>query len=377
MKIVIAPDSFKESLTALEVAEAIETGFRKIFPHADYVKVPMADGGEGTVQSLADALRGRLVEAEVTAPLGNKTKACFAISGDGQTAVIEMAAASGLHLVPPEQRNPLKTTSFGTGELIKAALDLGVKNVILGIGGSATNDGGAGMLQELGVQLLDQNGAQLDFGGENLAHLHRVNLNLLDPRLSQTRFQVACDVDNPLCGEKGASAIFGPQKGATPEMVRQLDQALYHFSQIVERDLAMNIRDHAGAGAAGGMGGGLMILPNTQLKAGVQIVVETVRLAEHLKDADLVITGEGRMDSQSAHGKTPIGVAKTAKRFDKPVIAIVGCLREDYEVVYEHGIDTVFPILRQLGSLEDTLKNGRENLISTAQNVARLYRLMK
>ncbi len=377
MKIVIAPDSFKESLTALEVAEAIETGFRKIFPQADYVKVPMADGGEGTVQSLADALRGRLVEAEVTAPLGNKTKACFAVSGDGQTAVIEMAAASGLHLVPPERRNPLKTTSFGTGELIKAALDLGVRNVILGIGGSATNDGGAGMLQALGVQLLDQNGVQLGFGGENLAHLHRVDLSLLDSRLLQTRFQVACDVDNPLCGEKGASAIFGPQKGATPEMVRQLDQALYHFSQIVERDLAMNIRDHAGAGAEGGMGGGLMNLPNTQLKAGVQIVVETVRLAEQLKDADLVITGEGRMDSQSAHGKTPIGVAKTAKRFDKPVIAIVGCLREDYEVVYEQGIDAVFPILRQLGSLEDTLKNGRENLISTAQNVARLYRLMK
>lgn len=377
MKILIAPDSFKESLTALEVAEAIETGFKKIFPHADYIKVPMADGGEGTVQSLADALQGKLIEVEVIAPLGNKTTAFFALSGDGQTAVIEMAAASGLHLVPPEQRNPLKTTSFGTGELIKAALDYGVKNVILGIGGSATNDGGVGMLQALGAQLLDQNGDQIGFGGKNLAHLHHVDLSRLDPRLRQTHFQVACDVDNPLCGEKGASVVFGAQKGATPDMIRQLDQALHHFSQIVERDLGISIREQPGAGAAGGMGGGLLLLPNSRLKAGVQIVVEAVRLAEQAKEADLVITGEGRMDSQSAHGKTPIGVAKTAKRFGKPVIAIVGSLREDYEVVYEQGIDAVFPIIRQISNLEETLRRGRENLISTAQNVARLYRMTK
>lgn len=377
MKIVIAPDSFKESLTALEVADAIEQGFKKFYPHADYVRIPMADGGEGTVQSLVDALKGKVVEQSVTAPLGNKIQAFFGISGDNQTAVIEMAAASGLHLVSPAQRNPLKTTSFGTGELIKAALDLGVKKIILGIGGSATNDAGAGMLQALGVQLLNANNQQIGLGGENLSLISKIDLSKLDSRLQQVEILVACDVDNPLCGEKGASAVFGPQKGATPEIVQQLDRALFHFSDIVQQDLDLNIRDQAGAGAAGGMGGGLLLLPNVQLKAGVQIIIDAVNLNEQIKGADLVITGEGRMDSQTVHGKTPIGVAKAAKLFNKPVIAIVGSLKDDYEVVYEHGIDAVFPIIRQLKSLGETLKLGRENLISTAQNIARLYKLAK
>ena len=377
MKIVIAPDSFKESLTALEVADAIEQGFKKFYPHADYVRIPMADGGEGTVQSLVDALKGKVVEQSVTAPLGNKIQAFFGISGDNQTAVIEMAAASGLHLVSPAQRNPLKTTSFGTGELIKAALDLGVKKIILGIGGSATNDAGAGMLQALGVQLLDANNQQIGLGGENLSLISKIDLSKLDSRLQQVEILVACDVDNPLCGEKGASAVFGPQKGATPEIVQQLDRALFHFSDIVQQDLHLNIREQAGAGAAGGMGGGLLLLPNVQLKAGVQIIIDAVNLNEQIKGADLVITGEGRMDSQTVHGKTPIGVAKAAKLFNKPVIAIVGSLKDDYEVVYEHGIDAVFPIIRQLKSLDETLKLGRENLISTAQNIARLYKLAK
>ena len=377
MKIVIAPDSFKESLTALEVADAIEMGFKKFYPYVDYVKIPMADGGEGTVQSLVDALKGKVVEQNVTAPLGNKIQAFFGISGDNQTAVIEMAAASGLHLVSPAQRNPLKTTSFGTGELIKAALDLGVKKIILGIGGSATNDAGAGMLQALGVQLLNANNQQIGLGGENLSLISKIDLSKLDSRLQQVEILVACDVDNPLCGEKGASAVFGPQKGATPEIVQQLDRALFHFSDIVQQDLDLNIREQAGAGAAGGMGGGLLLLPNVQLKAGVQIIIDAVNLNEQIKDADLVITGEGRMDSQTVHGKTPIGVAKAAKLFNKPVIAIVGSLKDDYEVVYEHGIDAVFPIIRQLKSLDETLKLGRQNLISTAQNIARLYKLAK
>ena len=377
MKIVIAPDSFKESLTALEVADAIEQGFKKFYPYVDYVKIPMADGGEGTVQSLVDALKGKVVERSVTAPLGNKIQAFFGISGDNQTAVIEMAAASGLHLVSPAQRNPLKTTSFGTGELIKAALDLGVKKIILGIGGSATNDAGAGMLQALGVQFLDANNQQIGLGGENLSLISKIDLSKLDSRLQQVEILVACDVDNPLCGEKGASAVFGPQKGATPEIVQQLDRALFHFSDIVQQDLDLNIREQAGAGAAGGMGGGLLLLPNVQLKAGVQIIIDAVNLNEQIKDADLVITGEGRMDSQTVHGKTPIGVAKAAKLFNKPVIAIVGSLKDDYEVVYEHGIDAVFPIIRQLKSLDETLKLGRQNLISTAQNIARLYKLAK
>ncbi|MDO5640598.1 MAG: glycerate kinase [Neisseria sp.] len=377
MKIVIAPDSFKESLTALEVAEAIETGFKKVLPDAEYVKVPMADGGEGTVQSLIDATQGRLVEVEVTAPLGNRTTAEFGISGDGKTAIIEMAAASGLHLVPMAQRNPLVTGSYGTGELIRAALDAGVQKIILGIGGSATNDGGAGMLQALGVKLLDAANQDIQPGGGRLKDLATVDTGGLDPRLAEVEIDVACDVDNPLCGEKGASATFGPQKGASAEMVRQLDEGLHHFSEIIEQQLGLNIRDRAGAGAAGGMGGGVLLLPKVALKAGVQIVIEAVNLAGLVQDADLVITGEGRMDAQSAHGKTPVGVAQTAKQFGKPVIAIVGCLREDYEVVYAQGIDAVFPIIRQLGSLEDTLQNGHHNLVSAAQNVAKLYQLVK
>ncbi len=375
MKIVIAPDSFKESLTALEVAEAIEAGLKKVLPDAEYVKVPMADGGEGTVQSLVDATEGRLISAEVCAPLGNKVKAEFGLSGDGRTAIIEMAAASGLHLVPPEARNPLRTTSYGTGELICAALDEGVEKIIVGIGGSATNDGGAGMLQALGALLLDAHHQPIGAGGGCLQDLAAIDLSGLDKRLAGVEIVVACDVDNPMCGEKGASAVFGPQKGATPEMVQALDSGLQHFADIAARDLGLDIQSPAGAGAAGGMGGGVLLLPDARLQAGVQIVMEAVKLAEKVQDADLVITGEGRMDAQSVHGKTPIGVAHTAKAFGKPVIAIVGCLREDYEVVYAQGIDAVFPIIRQLGSLEEILQHGRDNLVSAAQNVARIYQM--
>lgn len=372
MKFVIAPDSFKESLTALEVATAIETGFKRVFPDADYVKLPMADGGEGTVQSLVDATQGKLIECEVTAPLGDKVKSFFGLSGDGKTAIIEMAAASGLHLVPPEKRNPLLTTSYGTGELIKLALDLGVESFILGIGGSATNDGGVGMLQALGMQCLDSQDKPIGFGGAELANIVKIDVQQLDPRLQQVHIEVACDVNNPLCGECGASTIFGPQKGATSEMVKQLDAALSHFAEIAERDCGKQIRDQAGAGAAGGMGGGLLLLPSVQLKAGIQIVLDRLRLIDYVKDADVVITGEGRIDAQSIMGKTPIGVVRTAKQFNKPVIAIAGCLREDYDVVFDHGIDAVFPIIHQLGDLSDILKQGEQNLISSAQNVARV-----
>jgi glycerate kinase len=375
MKIVIAPDSFKESLTALEVANAIETGFKRIFPNAEFCKVPMADGGEGSVQSLVDATNGSLINVEVTAPLGNKTTAFFGLSGDKQTAFIEMAAASGLHLVPFEQRNPLMTTTFGTGELINAALDYGVKKIILGIGGSATNDGGVGMLQAVGFSFKNAKNEEIGFGGAALSDIATISTENLNPRLHQVEFEVACDVNNPLCGERGAAAVFAPQKGATAPMVVILDNALAHFANIVQQQLGIEIANQAGAGAAGGMGGGLLLLPNVQLKAGVQIIIEATGLAEKIQNADLVITGEGRMDAQSIAGKTPVGVAKTAKQFGKPVIAIVGCLREDYPVVYQHGIDAVFPIIRQLGTLEETLRLGRENLTSSAENVARLIAL--
>lgn len=375
MKIVIAPDSFKESLTALQVAQAIEIGFKKIFPDAEYIKVPMADGGEGTVQSLIDAWQGQSMVTEVTAPLGNKVLAEWGLSADRKTAIIEMAAASGLHLVAENERNPLITGSYGTGELIKAALNFGVEKIILGIGGSATNDAGVGMLQALGAAFLDDEGKPLAAGGAALKQLSKIDLSALDPRLATTQIEVACDVDNPLCGERGASAVFGPQKGATAAMIKELDAALSLFSQKVKQQLNKDIANIAGAGAAGGMGAGLQLLPKCRLKSGVDIILEATHLSKVVADADLVITGEGRMDSQTVYGKTPVGVAKTAKRFHKPVIAIVGCLRADYEVVYDAGIDAVFPIIRNLASLSDTLAQGRENLISTAQNVARTLKL--
>ncbi|HDZ3668879.1 TPA: glycerate kinase [Mannheimia haemolytica] len=375
MKIVIAPDSFKESLTALEVAQAIQQGFARVFPEAEYQLVPMADGGEGLVQSLVDATHGSLQKISVIAPLANEVEGFFGLSGDQKTAFIEMAAASGLHLVPMEQRNPLVTTSYGTGQLIKAALDLGVEKIILGIGGSATNDGGVGMLQALGAKFLNAEQREIGFGGEALSQIQQIDLSGLDSRLKQVEFEVACDVDNPLCGERGASAIFGPQKGATAEMVKTLDHALLHFAETVKSQLGIEIAEKAGAGAAGGMGGGLLLLPNVTLRSGVQIILEATDLAEKLADADLVVTGEGRMDAQSIAGKTPIGVAKVAKQFGKPVIAIVGSLKEDYPVVYQHGIDAVFPIIRQVSNLEAVLKSGKENLISTAENVARLWKI--
>ncbi|SKA29618.1 glycerate kinase [Photobacterium toruni] len=373
MKIIIAPDSYKESLTAMEVATAIESGFRQVMPNAEYIKLPMADGGEGTVQSLVDASNGTIIEHSVTGPLATQVNAFFGIMGDGKTAVIEMAAASGLHLVSPELRNPLLTTSYGTGELILAALDQGVEHIIVGIGGSATNDGGIGMAQALGVQLLDNNGQPLGFGGQALAQLATIDISHIDPRLATIKLEVACDVDNPLCGEKGASHVFGPQKGATPTMVAELDQYLAHYAAIIKRDLGTDIKNTAGAGAAGGMGAALLGLFNAQLRSGIEIVIDAVNLGDIVKDADLVITGEGRIDSQTIHGKTPIGVARTAKKYHKPVIGIAGCLSQDCGVVYDHGIDAVFSVVPAAMSLEQAFSNAAVNVELTARNIAAMY----
>ncbi|MEC6908453.1 glycerate kinase [Photobacterium piscicola] len=373
MKIIIAPDSYKESLTAMEVATAIEAGFRQVMPMAEYIKLPMADGGEGTVQSLVDASNGTIIEHAVTGPLGGQVNAFFGLMGNGKTAVIEMAAASGLHLVSPEQRNPMLTTSFGTGELILAALDQGVDHIIVGIGGSATNDGGIGMAQALGVQLLDSNGQALKFGGQALAQLATIDITTVDPRLANIKLEVACDVDNPLCGEKGASQVFGPQKGATPAMVAALDQHLAHYAAIIKQDLGVDIKNTAGAGAAGGMGAALLGLFNAQLRSGIEIVIDAVNLGDIVQDADLVITGEGRIDSQTIHGKTPIGVARTAKQYHKPVIGIAGCLSQDCGVVYDHGIDAVFSVVPAAMSLEQAFSNAAINVELTARNVAAMY----
>lgn len=375
MKIVIAPDSFKESLSAMGVASAIEAGFREIYPEAQYVKIPMADGGEGTVDSLVEASGGRYQDSEVMGPLGEPVTARWGMMGDGRTAIIEMAAASGLHHVPPPLRNPLNTTSYGTGELIAAALEQGVEQIILGIGGSATNDGGAGMMQALGARLLDANGEEIPRCGRGLASLVAIDLSQLHPGLAQVAITVACDVNNPLCGPRGASAVFGPQKGATPEIIATLDTALANWGRLMAQTTGVEVLEAPGAGAAGGMGAALLGLLNATLRAGVEIVVETLSLEAQLKDADLVITGEGRLDSQSICGKTPIGVAQVAKRHHKPVIALAGGLQADHPVVFEHGIDAALSILTHIVTLPEALDEAEYNLRTTARNVAAIWKL--
>jgi len=370
MKIVIAPDSYKESLSALDVATAIELGFREIFPQAEYIKLPVADGGEGTVEAMVAATQGRIVEVTVTGPLGTQVEGFYGLSGDEQSAFIEMAAASGLELVLPEQRNPLITTSWGTGELIRHALDAGVKHIIIGIGGSATNDGGAGMVQALGAKLLDSEGNPLGQGGGALETLARIDISELDRRLHDCRIEVACDVTNPLTGKEGATAIFGPQKGATPEMITRLDAALAHYAELIKRDLDLDVLDLAGGGAAGGMGAALFAFCGAELRQGIEIVTDALHLDRYVAEADLVITGEGRIDSQTVHGKVPVGVAKVAKRYNKPVFGIAGSLTADVGVVHEHGIDAVFSVIYGICTLDDALKNAAENVRMTARNVA-------
>ncbi|KIS42181.1 glycerate kinase [Kosakonia radicincitans] len=370
MKIVIAPDSYKESLSALEVATAIERGFREIFPSAEYIKIPVADGGEGTVEAMVAATNGRIVKVAVKGPLGEQAEGFYGISGDEQSAFIEMAAASGLEMVPPAKRDPLITTSWGTGELIRHALDAGVKHIIIGIGGSATNDGGAGMVQALGAKLLDEQNRQIAPGGAALESLARIDLRDLDKRLAGCRIEVACDVTNPLTGEAGASAVFGPQKGATPEMIARLDKALAHYAEIIARDLDIDVLNLAGGGAAGGMGAALYAFCGAELRQGIEIVTDALALDKHVRGADLVITGEGRIDSQTVHGKVPVGVAKVAKRYNIPVIGIAGSLTADVGVVHDHGIDAVFSVLYTICTLEKALANAGENVRMTARNVA-------
>lgn len=370
MKIVIAPDSYKESLSALEVANAIEQGFREIWPDADYVKLPVADGGEGTVEAMVAATAGRIVDVDVTGPLGKTVTAFFGLSGDERTAFIEMAAASGLEQVPVALRDPLKTTSRGTGELIRHALDAGVDHIIIGLGGSATNDGGAGMVQALGAKLLDARQNEIGKGGAALDALTRIDISQLDPRLAACRIEVACDVTNPLTGKEGASAVFGPQKGATLETIDRLDTALVHYAQIIARDLEVDVLELAGGGAAGGMGAALYAFCGAQLRRGIEIVTDALQLDACVADADLVVTGEGCMDSQTIHGKVPVGVAKVAKRYHKPVIGIAGSLTADVGIVHEHGLDAVFSVIYTICTLDDALKNAAENVRMTARNVA-------
>lgn len=374
MKIVIAPDSFKESLTSYEVASELEAGLKRVWPDAEYVKVPMADGGEGTVQSLVDATGGRIVKCAVTGPLGQKVLASYGILGDGRTAVIEMAEASGLPLVPRAERDPMRATTYGTGELLADAIKRGAEDVIIGIGGSATNDGGVGFAQALGVRFLDERGALIEepLGGGRLDEIYAIDMTHIHPGLANVTISVACDVTNPLTGDRGASAVYGPQKGATPEMVQKLDRNLGHLSALLKRDLHVDVAERPGAGAGGGIGAGLMAFTNATLKRGVELVVAATKLDEHMKGATLAITGEGRVDFQTAFGKTPSGVAAAAHRHDVPVVAIGGGLADDANGVFLHGIDAISSAVASPMPLDVAMEKARQYLRDAAERVARL-----
>jgi len=373
MKFVLAPDSFKESITAKEACDAMERAIKKVVKDAECIKVPMADGGEGTVEALVGATNGKLVDIFVTPPIGEgKVKATYGILGDGEKAIIEMASASGIQLVKREERNPLIATTFGTGELILDAIKKGVKHILIGIGGSATNDGGAGMIQALGGHLLDKDGNELAFGGLALSKLHKIDLSNIDKRLEEITFEAACDVTNPLIGETGASRIFGPQKGATEEMVVALDKALENYANVIKKDLGKEVTYVEGAGAAGGLGAALLAFLNAKLLRGIDLIIEHTELEEKIKGADFVFTGEGGIDSQTIFGKTPMGVATAAKRQGVKTIAFAGKVEDGSENLYDVGITSIFGILRGVTSLDYALKDGIKNLEKTVENVVRI-----
>lgn len=376
MKIVVATDSFKESMTAKEACECIEKAFLSVNDSWEIVKVPMADGGEGTLEALIDATNGEIFIERTLGPLGEELNSKFGILGDKNVAVIEMASTSGLELVSPEKRNPYITTTFGTGQLILRALEKNVAMIILGIGGSATNDGGAGMLQALGAKLLDKNKKEIGYGGYELSKLESIDFSNLDKRLKKVEILVACDVTNPLTGKNGAAHVFGKQKGANPEMIEVLDRNLLHYSKIIRKDLKMEVDNISGAGAAGGLGAGLLTLGAT-LKKGIEIVIEANELDKKIQGADLVITGEGSIDAQTRFGKTPFGVVNVAKKYNIPTIALAGNVGKDIEVLYDYGFDSIFSIMQGVDTLENALKSGKENLEITAKNIAKLINKIK
>lgn len=373
MRIIVAPDSFKGSISAIDVANAMEQGILTVYPQTIVKKVPIADGGEGTTEALVATTGGRIIRQSVMGPLGDSVEASWGILGDGETAVIEMASASGLTLVPREKRNPLFTTTYGTGQLIKAALDQGLRKMIIGIGGSATNDGGTGMARALGAKFLNKDNSGLPQGGAALANLVKIDLSEFDPRLAETEIVVACDVDNPLCGPIGASAVYGPQKGASPEMVAELDQALHHYAEIAKQATGKDVANLPGAGAAGGLGAGFMLFTNAKLRPGVEIVLDAANFDDLLKNADLVITGEGCTDFQSSRGKAPVGVAKRASKYDVPTICLSGGLGVGYESVLQHGVSGVCSIVPQPITLDECMERAESFVVEAT---ARLLRLL-
>lgn len=373
-RIIVAPDSFKESLTAAEVAVHIADGVHKVLPFAEVIQIPLSDGGEGLTECLVLATGGRFLHCKVTGPLGEMVEAKFGILDDNRTAVIEMAEASGLALVPRERRNPMISTTYGIGELIKAALDLGCRRIIVGIGGSATNDGGSGMAQALGVRLLDAAGHDISWGAKGLLELAAINISAVDSRLSEVEVLVACDVTNPLCGPMGASYVYGKQKGAEDEMLPVMDQALFNLAEVIKRDLGLGVQELGGAGAAGGLGAGLVAFAGGKLRSGIGLVFEMLEFEARLATGvDLVITGEGQINAQSLFGKVPVGVARLAKKYHLPVLAVVGSIGPGAEKTYEAGIDAIMCIVPGPLCLDEAMTRAGE-LVSDA--TARAMRMI-
>lgn len=373
MKILVAPDSFKSSLFASQVAVAMEEGIRAVLPQVQVTRLPLSDGGEGLVDALVSASGGEFVTEEVTDPLGRPVSSYWGLMGDKKTAVIEMAAASGLPLLDENERNPMVTTTYGTGQLIKAALDRGCRKLIIGIGGSATNDGGGGMAQALGASLVDEEGRELPFGGGYLHKLSKIDLSGMDSRLKNTRIRVACDVNNPLTGSRGASSVYGPQKGATPDMVEKLDRALKHYAQVIYRDLGIDVENVPGSGAAGGLGAGLMAFLNGELTPGIELVMEAVGLEKELKNCSLILTGEGELDAQSIYGKVPVGVARAAKKENVPVVVLAGSVAEDLGIMHREGITACFSIINKPMNLENAMEKTADLVKTAAEEVIRLW----
>lgn len=373
MKFVLAPDSFKESMTAKEVCQAMENGIRKVLPDAKIISVPMSDGGEGTMDSLIDATNGQKYAVKVTEPLGTPVTAHYGILGDQKTAIIEMAEASGLSYVPQDKRTPAtikKTTTFGTGELINAALKHDVTRVIIGLGGSSTNDGGSGMAQAIGVKFFDHNDHEITqkLGGGDLKQITRIDTIDINPKIKKTKFLLASDVTNPLTGTNGASYVFGPQKGADQATAKELDENLSHYAKII----GQNIAQTPGSGAAGGLGAGLLAFTHAKIYPGVKLVANEVHLAEKIKEADYVFTGEGGTDFQTQFGKTPYGVAQIAKKYDVPVISLAGYIGKGIDHLYDKGFTAIFGILAKAENIDQALKDGPKNVERTTENVVRL-----
>ncbi|WP_270659005.1 glycerate kinase [Paraclostridium bifermentans] len=379
MKIVISIDSLKGSLTSIEAANAIKKGILSVDNKSDVVIMPLADGGEGTVEALVQGMNGEEKVISVTGPINEKVNATYGILKETNTAIIEMAQASGLPLVPSELRNPLNTTTYGVGEIIKAAIEKGCRNFIVGIGGSATNDCGVGMLQALGFEFYDENDNLVGLGGKVLNQIKRIKTDNKLKELDQCNFKIACDVNNPLYGENGAAYIYGPQKGATKEIVKELDKGLKNFAEVVKKDLGKDIAHIEGAGAAGGLGFGFLGFLNSKLESGIKIILDEIKLEEVVKDADIVITGEGRLDNQTAMGKAPIGVAKLGKKHGAKVIAIAGCTTPDAVKCNEEGIDAYFSIVNKAMTIDEAMKkeNATQNMIETTIQIFNLIKAVK